>query len=622
MRMSLRWKMLLLVFAVILAPLLILGINEFRETRNLITDMLRVTAREALSNGLEFADSFLKSVEESVAMLTLDPNIQSVFEDPEAPDRVVRVLEGYVTTHDDVENAFFGTNDKAFYVYPLTPGGLPPGFDPTARPWYTQAVAANGLIWTEPYIDTGTGQLVVTAAMPVRRGGNGPVIGVVGIDVTLNSLAELISSRNVADAGYLVLMDRSGLVLAHPQAQAVGKPMPNTMVLQRVLSTKEGELNYSGEEEMFVAYATLERTGWPLGAMVSYAEANAYVARQLGRTALIGVCFLLVAFAVGSLLTNRMLVRPVLQLAAVAEKLSQGDFTSEITLNKKDELGMLADSFRDLQKDLGRLIGEVKAASTATADLSTAVYRSSQEISASTEEMAATTGEFANSVQRTSDNVQSIDEDGTSIREISAQGQQVISEMVEQMKTIEASFAQLHDSVEQLTVKSTEIGKITDLIRGISDQTNLLALNAAIEAARAGEQGRGFAVVAEEVRSLAEQSAAATQQIANLLREVNVQIAHVRSGADRSIGEVRSGSSSVQVAGETFAKIGQAINNISNRIREVATYALELSSGSEEMAAATQEQAATLQEITSSANELAEQASQLMRLTERFQVRA
>jgi methyl-accepting chemotaxis protein len=197
---------------------------------------------------------------------------------------------------------------------------------------------------------------------------------------------------------------------------------------------------------MFVAYAALERTGWPLGAMVSYAEANTYVQRQLGRTVLIGFIFLVAAFAVGSIVTNRMLVRPVLQLAAAAKKISEGDFTSEVQLQKKDELGVLAEAFRTLQRELGRLIGELKAASNKTADLSRTVYRSSQEISASTEEMAATTSEFASSVQRTSDNVQSIDEEGTAIRQISAQGETAIAQAVNQMKSIEESFAQLNSS--------------------------------------------------------------------------------------------------------------------------------------------------------------------------------
>lgn len=264
MRMSLRWKMLFLVFVVILAPILILGLNEYRDTRGMITDMLRATAREALANGAAFADGFLKSVEEAVAMLSRDPNVLSALEDPEAQGRVLKVLESYVATHVDVENAFLGLRDKAFHVYPPTPGGLPPGFDPTSRPWYTQAMAADGLIWTEPYVDTGSGQLVVTAAMPVRRPGESVPVGVVGIDVTLGRLAALISSRQVAESGYLVLMDAQGMVLAHPDPRAVGQPMPNGDILQRVLASGSGEMDYKDGEHMFVAYATLERTGWPL----------------------------------------------------------------------------------------------------------------------------------------------------------------------------------------------------------------------------------------------------------------------------------------------------------------------------------------------------------------------
>ena len=619
-RISLRWKMLLFVFVLVLAPVLILGFNEYRETKNMITDMLRITAREALTSGVEFADAFLKSVEEAVAMLSRDPNVQSVFEDPGAETRIVQVLESYVATHEDAENAFFGRRDGEFYVHPYPPGGLPPGYDPTARLWYSQAVAADGLIWTEPYVDTGSGKLVVTAAMPVRRPEESTVLGVVGIDVTLERLTALISSKEVAEGGFLSLMDAQGIVLAHPDPQAVGQPMPNAAILQGVLSSKAGEVDYPGEEEMFVAYATLERTGWPLGAMVSYGAANTHVQRQLRRTVVIGLISLAAAFALGSLFTNGLVIKPVLQLAATAGKISQGDFTTEVALTKNNALDVLAEAFRTLQRELGRLIGELKAASNKTADLSRSVYRSSQEISASTEEMAATTSEFAGSVQRTSDNVQSVDDDGTAIRQISSQGEELIGQAVNQMKHIEESFAQLYERVEQLSVQSTEIGKITDLIRGISDQTNLLALNAAIEAARAGDQGRGFAVVAEEVRGLAEQSAAATEQIAGLLKEVNVQIGEVRAEAHKSIEEIKTGSSSVQVAGETFAKIGRAINNISERIREVATYTLELSSGSEQMAAATEQQAATLQEITTSANELAEQANQLMQLTEGFKI--
>lgn len=614
MKLSLRWKMLLMVFVLIIAPVLILSLDNYRATRNMIGDMMRATTRDALQSGVDVADGFLKSVEEAAVML-------SRLITTETGEEILTAFQAYRESHDDIENAFFGTNTGAFYVYPPAPGGLPPDFDPRNRPWYAQAVQARRITWTEPYVDTGSGKLVVTVALPVYGTNQSELVRVLGIDVTLERLSNLIASRNVGSEGYLVLMDSHGQVLAHPNEQVIGQSMLGTEVAERVLGVASGEFDYQeADKRMFAAFSTVERTGWSLGALGSYAEANTYIRANLRRALLIGAVLLVVAFLLGSVFSNELLIKPVFSLAAAAEKIGHGDFTTAITLKKNDELGTLAETFRKLQQDLGRLIGEVQAASHATAELSRAVFRSSQEISASTEQMAATTSEFAGSVQRTSDHVQSIDEEGAAIREISRQGEEVILQAVNQMGSIEVTIGNLHQSVEELSVKSSEIGKITDMIRSISDQTNLLALNAAIEAARAGEQGRGFAVVAEEVRSLAEQSVAATEQIGSLLREVDLKIRQVMSGANESIVEVKNGSQRVQTAGETFAKIGQGIVGISNRIREVAAYALELSSGSQEMAAATEEQAATLQEITTSANELAQQAELLMKLTEGFRI--
>lgn len=621
MRLSLRWKMLLLVFAVIVIPVFILGLNDYQTSKELLTENVRMNARSALESGVDVVDVFLKSVEDAVEMMQSDFSVRHVLSRPSESERIEQIFEAYVESHADIENAFYGTRDSSFYVYPLPPEGLPPGFDPTARSWYAEAIASGGLVWTDPYVDTGSGKLVVTAAAPVYSPGDSRAIGVVGIDVTLDSLSAILSNRRVGQEGFLVLVDQQGLILAHREPQKVGTLVEADLeAAQKMLNEPSGEFNYRDPDERFMAFSTIDRTGWSLGAVISYNEANVHIQDQLRRTLIIGLVLLLSGFAIGSLFANRILINPVLRLASAAENIGRGDFTTEVTLVSKDELGDLANTFKKLQHDLGVLIGEVKAASGTTADLSTVVSRSSQEISASTQQVAATTSEFAGSVQKLSDHVQNIDQDGVSVRSLAQEGQELITKAVDQMQTIEDSFDILHQSVGQLSVQSTEIGKITDLIRDISEQTNLLALNAAIEAARAGEQGRGFAVVADEVRSLAEQSAVATGQIAGLLREVHTQISRVINGANDSIIEIKTGSSSVKIAGEAFEKIGRAVENISIRIKEVAVYALELSSGSEQMAAATEEQAATLQEITSSANDLAEQAEVLRELTEKFKI--
>lgn len=619
MKLSLRWKMLLLVFGLIMVPTVLLGINQYYSAKSLLSDNLRASAREILRGSADTTEMFLSSVQEATEMISRDWNVRSMVRDPHAYDGMYNVFEAYAETHKDIQNVYFGTKDKEMYPYPKV--DLPPGFDPTARGWYIEAVAKKSMVWTEPYIDTGSAKLIVSVAMPVLDSRDSQPLGVVGIDVSLDSLTDLLSVKTVGEKGYLVLLDARGNVLAHPDRTQIGATLSLADVVKATTVSRAGDLDYKeGNEEKFASFTTLPSTGWKLLALISYAEINAHVEAQFKRTLLIGLVLLVVAFGLGIVFTNRLLIRPVSNLVQVAEEIGKGNFRVAIDLNSNDELGWLAQSLVALQRNLGTLIGAVKDASNQMAGLSQAVFGSSQDISASTEEMAATTNQFASSVQQTSDQVQSIDSDGGEIRKVAQVGETMIRQAVEQMKNIEISFESLHGSVEKLGVQSSEIGKITDIIRGISDQTNLLALNAAIEAARAGDQGRGFAVVAEEVRKLAEQSALATEQISELLRDIDVQVSRVMKETDGSIKEVKSGSSSVQTAGTTFSQIGQAVNNISLRIQEIAVSGLELSRGSEEMAAATEEQAATLEQITSSAHTLAEQAGVLMELTEGFQI--
>jgi len=617
MKLSLRWKMLLLIFLLTAVPIFALGINDYRASVDRLGDNVREAARSTLAGSADVADLFLKSVEEAVTMVVNNSNVQNSTSTFGASNRMLELFATYESSHEDILNVFMGTKFKAFFVEPQIE--LPLGFDPTEQPWYPAAIEKNGLIWTAPYVDMGTGLLKVSAAMPVYKPGATEEEGVAGVDVSLESLARSIAAKSVGQEGYLVLLDDTGQILAHPDPTKMGAMFDLPELLQSFAASPSGELDYTeAGDERFAAFTTVPRTGWKLAALISYDEARVHARAQLLRTLSLGALFSAIAMGIGVIFSNRLLISPVSRLVKGAEEIAKGNFRTELRVRSGDELGLLAEAFLSLQRDLGRLIGEVKVASDTTAQLSHNVFGSSQEISSSTEEMAATTNEFAGSVQQMSDRVQAIDTDGHAIREIAQNGEGLVADAVSQMGTIEKSFGELQESVEKLGVQSREIGQITNIIRGIADQTNLLALNAAIEAARAGEQGRGFAVVADEVRSLAEQSGDATEQIAGLLREINTQVAEVMKETNESIEEVKAGSHRVQVAGETFREIGQAINKISARIQEVATYALELSSGSEEMAAATEEQAATLQGITTSANDLAEQASLLMKLTEGF----
>jgi methyl-accepting chemotaxis protein len=201
------------------------------------------------------------------------------------------------------------------------------------------------------------------------------------------------------------------------------------------------------------------------------------------------------------------------------------------------------------------------------------------------------------------------------------------SKAVSMLKEIVENIRVASEMVRNLEAATKNIGKVTERIKSIADQTNLLALNAAIEAARAGEHGRGFAVVADEVRKLAEESRKSTEEIAEIVANVQEGTRKVIDAINNAgkAGEVgKEGISlALKMAEEINVAVGQInkmaaeiekgvaesmekINNLARSFEEVASTAEENASASEETSAAMEEQTAAVGQINTAINRLNE----------------
>jgi len=323
-------------------------------------------------------------------------------------------------------------------------------------------------------------------------------------------------------------------------------------------------------------------------------ERAASINASAERTVWLGVLVMLASALLVGLLSlwrvNRNLIEPITQLTEYVAQLSQGRFGARVDGRREDELGRLARAANTLRDFLAETVGRLKD--------------NAQELEGASGQLRTIAGDMARGTQ---DQFQRTDQVATAMHEMSATAQEVARHAAEAARAADDAdhSAQAGEQVMQQTIDiigvvnreiagtaavirhlendSSRIGKVLEVIRGIAEQTNLLALNAAIEAARAGEAGRGFAVVADEVRSLAQRTAASIAEIHQIIEAVQSgaveAVKAIESGQQRS----EEGAEQVQQAGQMLQRITTAVEAIRDMNRQIATAAEEQTSLAEDI---------------------------------------
>ncbi|MDP9708726.1 UNVERIFIED_ORG: methyl-accepting chemotaxis protein WspA [Pseudomonas fluorescens] len=287
------------------------------------------------------------------------------------------------------------------------------------------------------------------------------------------------------------------------------------------------------------------------------------------------VSLLVAVLAAGfcGLLLMRAIMAPMNRIVQILDIMRTGDLSSRLNLDRKDEFGAVETGFNDMMTELTSLVSQAQRSSVQVTTSVTEIAATSKQQQATATETAATTTEIgatSREIAATSrDLVRTMTEVSTAADQASVlagSGQQGLARMEDTMHSVMGAADLVNAKLAILNEKAGNINQVVVTIVKVADQTNLLSLNAAIEAEKAGEYGRGFAVVATEVRRLADQTAVATYDIEQMVREIQSAVSAGVMGMDKFSEEVRRGMAEVQQVGEQLSQIIHQVQALAPRV--------------------------------------------------------
>lgn len=594
--MTIKMRFLIALIASVLLPVTIISSLVINHVRDDALDSFKDNSQAEIThidtafslylNGLAEDANYLaqsstiRNLDKSVTTYMGKPSgMMTPDQNSEVEQAAYQMMKEFGESHPDLAYVYLGMSHGGYIQWPIGTSGE--NYDPRVRPWYTVSINSTTPVRVPAYADLQTNTPLQDYL--VRFEGKGGAFGTIGVDVTLAKLTDMVKSVKFGEAGYIMLIEDSGKVLADPS-----NPENNFKELDTVnKALADNALGLSSVEidgqTWFANKFESPALGWQFIGLVPadevFESANNLTQYILVIAIIMALIFTFIGYAIVAVVAKPMnIITNGLEDIASGE----GDLTRRLDIDSNDESGHMANAFNRFVESISVLVGKIKGSSQGvkdiaqqSRDLSTQLHdvvshqvSATDMVSTAFNEMVATANEVASNC------TQAAAAADTSQKHVQ-EGNQLIQQTVDSVSHLETALSESNSAMVVLSEESQNITTILDTIRGIAEQTNLLALNAAIEAARAGEQGRGFAVVADEVRTLAGRTAESTEEIDRLLSRLRGQTENVAGKLSASINHASQTVESTQKTNTVFESIMASVVTIRDMTTQIAASAEE-----------------------------------------------
>lgn len=508
-----------------------------------------------------------------------------------------------------------------YYVCFAYDGGVFPAdhskidLDPTTRDWWKQAVSKNGLIYTAPYKDFATGNMIVTIAEPVTIQGEQAVFLA---DITIDTLTNIVNTVSTDSSVQAFLLDADGNVITHPNNDYHPKETGNTILAEALgtdILNASMIKDYDGKKK-FISTAEISETKWVLGVTQNESVVTYTVLNSVITVIIVGIVLILIVTVIMISTIKRSLLPMERLKIFIREKITGSDKNTSYK-NEVIEISSLIDEMEDkfidvirqtrreadvIHNNMQEANDKVNQISENILEISAAMEETDANLTTQTESIC----NINTSCNDASDTVRLLDE---VVHEMSNKASEImtrvdilVNEVLESKKNAtkiaDSTSIKMQKAVEDTAI-ITEITNVSASIQEIAEQTNLLALNASIEAARAGESGKGFAVVAQEIKHLSEDTASQIQKVNELTEEVMKSVEALSNESNEILkfiastvmkdydrleniaidykNDVNYYSDASSSVGNNTTLVNDSVNNINNLLEVITVAQTELS---------------------------------------------
>ena len=662
--MKIKTRMLLFIALPILMAILLIAGSSYVYSSRMVEGLSKSEMLETAKKYGSNLETFIAKQIANVDMLS-DSITMSDLSDKELYNELIYVTD----KNSDILAAFAGFSDKRFFNGSQLP--VPADYDPTTRDWYNDSMNSDRPYVSIPYTDAASGDTVITISTQIKKDGN--AIGVLGLDITMKTVNELINGIKLYDTGFAYIIDSEGYIVSYKDyepSEEFGKIEDGSKAdLVDTILEGDDETFYSvedGVKRVNSKYGIIG-TDWTL--VVSVPESEVMSGVHSLSLFMISVGTFFFVLILGLLLwIIKSITSPIAALGKDMEKLADYDFSEEVKAGisknsgRKDEIGSISrgtekvvERLRDIVLNIREVSGNILNVSDEIADNAKSTAKASDELTKAVDGISIGAMHQAEDMQRGTKAMQSIGEalraneesmvelnnSSDGVYEAKEKGMSAIKDLISTTAKVEESAMKVSEVIVRTDEGAKKIDEASTMIKSIAGQTNLLALNAAIEAARAGEAGKGFAVVADEIRKLAEQTDKFTEEIVvvvrnlsertkeavDIMEEVKTVVGEQVTCVDETEKQFVFISDEIDVTKTIISKLNDSEKELESARGELSEIVEGLAAVSEENAAATEEclasveeQAASTSIIESSAERLPEMAKGLEEAVHKFKL--